>query len=160
MCCICFFIASGAKAEADKFDQEVMCLATMMYHESRGEPESGQVAVGYTAINRSQSGCYPKSICQVVRQRAQYVGMRHEREPKHEKKVWEKIHDLATLMYVGMVKDPTRGALWFHETSISPNWAHKKNVTLTVSSHRFYRNERECKYNPPTSPIAYQLVSY
>lgn len=149
LCCICFFIGPAQCAERDNFDQEVECLATMIYHEARGEPELGQIAVGYTAINRTQSSYYPDSICDVVRQKSQYVGMQREQEPKKERKAWDKILDLATLMYVGMVKDPTRGALWFHEVSVLPKWATKKKVTLTVNAHRFY-----------SDPLAYQVTSY
>src|SRR5690554_3545291 len=49
---------------------EVYCLAQAVYHESRGEPESGQWAVASVILNRVESSAYPDTVCDVVFQNA------------------------------------------------------------------------------------------
>jgi spore germination cell wall hydrolase CwlJ-like protein len=44
------------------------CLALNIYHEARGEPVSGQCAVGHVVMNRVSDNHYPDSICGVVKQ--------------------------------------------------------------------------------------------
>ncbi len=46
----------------------VECLALNIYHEARGEPEAGRLAVGHVVVNRALDGRFPKDVCQVVRQ--------------------------------------------------------------------------------------------
>lgn len=45
---------------------ERLCLALALYHEARGEPLEGQMAVGLTILNRVASKAYPSTICGVV----------------------------------------------------------------------------------------------
>lgn len=42
------------------------CLALAIYHEARGEPLEGQIAVAMTVLNRVASKAYPDTICGVV----------------------------------------------------------------------------------------------
>lgn len=45
---------------------EVYCLATNIYHEARGEPLEGQIAVASVTINRVHDHRWPDTICEVV----------------------------------------------------------------------------------------------
>lgn len=152
-----FLGAPQGRAQADKFNEEVNCLATMVYHEARGEPLIGQVAVAYTAVNRAQSGCYPNSVCAVVRQKHQYVGMAKEHAPKAERDTWKRVKRLALKVYLGVIKDPTRGAMWFHEGSIKPKWSKSKTPTLFVGEHQFYVNSTECSTSTKYPQLIAQL---
>ena len=42
------------------------CLALAIYHEARGEPLEGQIAVAMTVLNRVASRAYPDTVCGVV----------------------------------------------------------------------------------------------
>ncbi len=46
--------------------REHACLALAIYHEARGEPLEGRIAVAMTVLNRVASRAYPDSICGVV----------------------------------------------------------------------------------------------
>ena len=48
----------------------LLCLALTIYHESRGEPVSGQYAVAEVVVNRSQERNL--SICDVVYEKNQF----------------------------------------------------------------------------------------
>jgi hypothetical protein len=45
---------------------EHVCLALAIYHEARGEPLEGRIAVAMTVLNRVASRAYPDTICGVV----------------------------------------------------------------------------------------------
>ena len=46
--------------------REHACLALAIYHEARGEPLEGQIAVAMTVLNRVASRAYPDTVCGVV----------------------------------------------------------------------------------------------
>src|SRR3546814_15334476 len=50
-----------------ELDPELKCLAGAVYFESKGETLAGQLAVARVVINRSQSGDFPDSICEIGR---------------------------------------------------------------------------------------------
>ena len=51
-----------------RFDvEQALCLAVNVYHESRGESESGQYAVAHTTMHRVADRRYPNNICDVVK---------------------------------------------------------------------------------------------
>ena len=48
----------------------LLCLTMNVYHESRGEPESGQMAVAYVTLNRAVS--QNRDVCSVVYEKSQF----------------------------------------------------------------------------------------
>lgn len=65
--------AVAAQHDAEVEDAEALrCLATTIFHESRGEPLAGQLAVANVVINRVKSGRFASDICGVVKQRGQF----------------------------------------------------------------------------------------
>ena len=57
----------------DAGSRELECLATGIYFESKGEPLSGQLAVGKVIANRAESGGrFPGTFCGVLFQRGQF----------------------------------------------------------------------------------------
>lgn len=93
--------ASISKAKP-KPKSEVQCLSEMMYHEARGEPEAGQLAVAIVTINRAKSEKYPNNICHVIKQKGQYPWARkgldinnkvaYNRISKLGEKIFEEYH--------------------------------------------------------------------
>ena len=68
-----FFLLWPLNIFAANLDKELHCLSLNVYHEARGEPIQGQLAVAYVTMNRLVSGRYPDSICNVVWQDRQFV---------------------------------------------------------------------------------------
>lgn len=115
---------------------ELMCLSMIMFGEARGESDMGKVAVAYTAINRKADPNYPKDICKIMKQPAQYefltkIGMPKESQYKH-------LEPIARAILDGKIDDPTRGAKWFHTKKIKPIWSKDKVVKLALGNHIFY----------------------
>ena len=52
--------------------QELGCLAMNIYHEARGEPVKGKLAVAAVTMNRVKAKYYPDTVCEVVWQRKQF----------------------------------------------------------------------------------------
>lgn len=114
---------------------EILCLSAIMFGEARGESDVGKVAVAYTAINRKADPNYPKSICQIMKQPAQYqfldYGMPTQTQVAY-------LMPLAKAILEGKVDDPTRGAKWYHTKKVKPIWAKNKEIKIAIQNHIFY----------------------
>ncbi len=113
-----------------------MCLSMIMFGEARGEPQLGQVAVAYTAVNRKADPKYPNDICKIMTQNSQYefiskIGIPQEQEVKY-------LMPIAQAILQGRIDDPTRGAKWFHTKKVKPYWIKNKEVKLALGNHIFY----------------------
>lgn len=149
----------------------VYCLATNIYHEARGEPVAGQVAVANVTLNRVTDRRWPGTVCGVVRQAARDPETRevalhrcqfswycdgYEREISfsraHFRKDVETIRDIETRAWVtavevallvkrGQVLDNTEGATHYHARRVRPGWARFYTKTAQYGRHIFYRRE-------------------
>jgi N-acetylmuramoyl-L-alanine amidase len=132
----------------------VMCLALNIYHEARGEPLAGQIAVGFNVMNRVASKRYPDTVCGVVKQ-ARYHSwdlvnpIRHKCSyswfcdgkddfPYDDKAMLESVI-LAQNIYYEKVTDISEGATHYHANYVNPYWADSMDVVLAVGKHIFYR---------------------
>jgi len=132
-------------------DSEKTCLAQAIYHEARGEPREGQLAVANVIINRAFSKKYPSTICGVVYQNAdkgrykcQFTFACDGRsDAGTERAAWNRALKLAETAYYdfqtgerpGVIPD---SALFYHTTSVSPGWGNKFRRVATIGSHIFY----------------------
>jgi spore germination cell wall hydrolase CwlJ-like protein len=122
------------------------CLALNIYHEARGEPEKGKVAVGQVVMNRVADARFPDDVCAVVRDGGQrrrhrcqfswWCDGRSDR-PAHRRD-WEESRRIATLILSGEADDPTKGALWYHATRVKPAWRKEMRRGPTIGQHIFY----------------------
>tara|TARA_R110001592_G_scaffold150840_1_gene376859 strand:- start:136 stop:549 length:414 start_codon:yes stop_codon:yes gene_type:complete len=133
----------------------VMCLALNLYFEARDQPVVGQLAVGFSTMNRVADERYPDSVCGVVKQ-AQYSAwdsknpIRHRcqyswfcdgmsDEPKNSKAMLEATILAANIFY-GRVTDISDGATHYHATWINaPYWTEQMTTVFTIDDHIFYR---------------------
>jgi len=132
--------------------QEVECLAQNMYFEAGGEPEKGQLAVAFVTHNRAQSGLFPESYCDVVKQRTGSVCQFSWYCEKRAKTMIDRGHltiennslynritqmALSFYLYTNTFKDPTKGALFFHADYVKPMWNNMR-YTVQIGRHLFY----------------------
>lgn len=124
---------------------EMICLARAIYHEARGEPRLGKIAVAFVFINRTKSGRYPSTICGVVYQRGQssWVGKKHH---EREHKAWQDAKQLATyvLLSYNFIYDPTLGSTFF-DTGLPK--AHNIKPVKKIGHHVFYRKVGDPIFN-------------
>lgn len=124
---------------AETLSDEMRCLAGAIYFESRGEPLSGQLAVGDVVVNRAESGRFPSTYCGVVYQPSQFSFVRGGRMPAIDKSssAWRNAKAIALIAHENLWDSPAEDALFFHANYVKPRW-HLTRVAQ-ISSHVFYR---------------------
>ena len=132
----------------------VMCLALNLYFEARDQPVVGQLAVGFSTMNRVADARYPDTVCGVVKQ-AQYNAWDRDHPirnrcqyswfcdgksdvPTDDKAMLEATILAANIVY-GRVADISEGATHYHATYVKPYWADHMTVVYTIGDHIFYR---------------------
>lgn len=136
--------------------KERTCLAQAIYHEARGESETGQWAVANIILNRVASRKYPNSICGVVFQNADAGRYRCQfsfacdgksdhggQGNRIVRESWVRSHVMALAAYKqfqqGKRPDTLpKNALYYHTLSVAPQWASALKPVATIGAHIFY----------------------
>ncbi len=126
------------KPTATTADEERRCLAIAVYHESRGEPRAGQMAVAQVIVNRARSGRYPKTLCGVVRQPSQFSGLQDANYQPRSSSAWRIAQAVAADVLGGERVVTAARAMYFHATRVQPGWSGKTRLA-TIGKHVFYR---------------------
>lgn len=134
---------------AEKRRLDLRCLAENIYFEARGEPLDGQRAVAEVTLNRQRSPYFPHTVCEVVfdarwdvsRRRlvAHFSWTELDKLSTPTGPAWEQAKAVATAAYDDTYQPIVPGALFYHATSIHPEWAKTKRVIATIGNHIFYR---------------------
>jgi len=125
-----------ASTEIPKAD--ILCLAKNIYHEARGEPLEGQVAVAQVTLNRVASGNFQNTICGVVYAERQFSWTLDKRLKVTDVKAWEASVDIAAAVLTKSVPLPNFKALYFHTKQVKPRWNRNKRVVAVIGNHIFY----------------------
>lgn len=145
-------VTGMATTSEAKEGKEVQCLAMNVYHEARGEPHEGQLAVAYVTMNRVANPRYPKSVCEVVWQGGQFSWTKDDVTDKPvESRAWERAKRIARFVYENYERlstiakgatDPSRGALSYYAyKKVNPNWARTMVATTQIGSHLFMKED-------------------
>lgn len=147
-------LPQGGDVEADSLHQlvavlpddedmsrDLRCLAQAIYHEARGEPLAGQLAVARVIVNRTQSPLFPDNYCSVVVQPAQFSFVRKGRIPAvpTQSGAWQRAKAIARIAHQELWESEVQDALFFHATYVRPSWARSKLARATIDNHVFYR---------------------
>ena len=121
--------------------KQTECLSTVIYHEARGEPIMGQVAVAHVVLNRVKSSRYPNTICEVVYQPWQFSHIERAR-PDYNSDAWKRAVKIATHTQAGLVEDETNGATMYYSHAVMnepPKWDFSKlSYVGKLQGHSFY----------------------
>lgn len=125
----------------EQLHQEIACVATAVYYESRGEIKTGKVAVARVIQNRIDANFAP-TACGVVYQKAegrcQFTWACST--PKHLDRskcpeCWDAAWEVfAEHQHQNLVKE----ALYFHETTVVPKW-NRLSLVSRIGHHNFYK---------------------
>lgn len=131
------------QATAPALTEQEECIAIAVYHEARGEPLDGQLAVAEVIMNRAASGRYPVSWCEVVKQPWQFsfVNPRTGRMPgvKRDSAAWAYAQSI-TRIAVGQFADALpNDVLWYHADYVAPSWGRRLAKVEKIGAHIFYR---------------------
>lgn len=131
---------------------EVLLLTAIGYGESRGECK-GQgdkclAAVMHVAMNRLSAGRWGDTLEDVVFANKQFSALNSgdvnlrliaRMALTDGDADWQRAKDVARKVLSGEIKDPTQGALFYHERTISPKWAKAMRRVRVIENHVFYR---------------------
>ena len=122
------------------------CLALNIYHEARGEPLEGKIAVGQVVMNRVGDPDFPAGVCEVVKQGGERPRDRCQfswwcdglSDRPDDAGAWQDSKGLAGKILAGGLEDPTRGALWYHVDLVTPDWQMDIVRRGKIGRHVFY----------------------
>lgn len=127
---------------------EEQALALNVYHEGRSGGRQGMIATGWLTLNRVRDKGFPATVQEVVYQkrgkRCEFGWTCDKRsdEPSEAAR-WAEAQAVAReLLGASPPADPTKGALWMHETWRKPP-AYTKGLvkTAVVGKNVFYRRK-------------------
>ena len=129
-----------------KSGKQMSCLAEALYFEARGEPITGQLAVGEVILNRVEDSRYPSSICKVINQG---TGRRFacqftytcdgKLESVHERKPYEMALKIAKILLTTHDRKLTKGSTHYHSNYVNPKWSKKFERIAKFGRHIFYK---------------------
>jgi spore germination cell wall hydrolase CwlJ-like protein len=113
-------------------NEALMCLALTMYQEARGEPLTGQVAVGYVLYRRADFD--PDKVCYEMKKPYQFSWYGKVPNPTYTQ--LQPYVALASEIVYHKREDTSMGATHFHNFTVNPKWNMKPRVI--IQNHIFY----------------------
>ncbi|MDR2549091.1 MAG: cell wall hydrolase [Desulfobulbus sp.] len=129
------------------FVESLFWLSLNIYHESRGEPEIGQLAVAHVTLNRAMEE--NKSLADVILAPNQFSWTFQKKSyaPLEINPLQESLRMALKAM---TTPDFTKGSTFYHHIDVAPGWAAGKAYIGRYGSHKFYRQG-----DTPISAAAY-----
>lgn len=133
----------------------LICLSLNVYHEARGEPAEGKVAVAQATMARAAR---EGGVCNAVFRHKQFSwtnkGVRVVRKhgdvrsfslspslfPKDAEAMRQSV-DVAAGVLRGDYPNYARGATFYHAKSVKPDWSMKFKRVAKIGNHYFYREQ-------------------
>ena len=127
------YTSSTTSSSSSSHSSDVNLLARLIYGEARGEPYTGQVAVGAVVLNRVESSKFPNTIAGVIYQAGAFdvvadgqINMSPDATAK--KAAADAINGW----------DPSYGSIYYFNPSTATNkWIWSRPHTITIGKHRF-----------------------
>ena len=125
--------SSSSSSSSTNNSSNVELLAKVIYGEARGEPYTGQVAVGAVIMNRVRSSQFPNTIAGVVYQSGAFDAVADGQVNLTPDSTARKAAQDALNGW-----DPSYGAIYYFNPSTATNkWIWSRPLTVTIGKHRF-----------------------
>lgn len=112
---------------------DVYLLARTIYAEGRGEPYTGQVAIGAVVLNRVRDGAFPNTISGVVYQKHAFTAV-------SDGQINLTPNDTAMRAARDAINgwDPTGGALYYYNPAVATSsWIFDRQTVTVIGKHVF-----------------------
>lgn len=125
--------SNSSSSSSSSNSSNVNLLARLIYGEARGEPYTGQVAVGAVVMNRVKSSSFPNTISGVIYQSGAFDAVRDGQINLSPNSTAIKAAQDAINGW-----DPSYGAVYYFNPSTATNkWIWSRPMTVTIGRHRF-----------------------
>ncbi len=126
-------LPSGSGGSSGGGSSDVNLLARLISAEARGEPYSGQVAVGAVVLNRIEHPSFPNTLSGVIYQRGAFSCLD---DGQFDQPVAESAYRAARDALNGW--DPSGGAIYyFNPATATSSWIWSRPYLTTIGKHRF-----------------------
>lgn len=124
---------SSSSGSSSSNSSNLNLLARVIYGEARGEPYTGQVAVGAVVLNRVRSSSFPNTISGVVYQKGAFDAVSDGQINLTLNSTAKKAAQDALNGW-----DPSYGAIYYFNPATATNkWIWSRPMTVTIGRHRF-----------------------
>lgn len=125
--------SSSSGGSSSNNSSNLNLIAKAIYGEARGEPYTGQVAVGAVIMNRVKSSKFPNTISGVIYQRGAFDAVSDGQINLNPDSTAKKAAQDALNGW-----DPSYGAIYYFNPSTATNkWIWSRPLTVTIGKHRF-----------------------
>ena len=125
--------SSSSSGSSTNNSSNVNLLARAIYGEARGEPYTGQVAVGAVIMNRVKSSKFPNTIAGVIYQSGAFDAVSDGQINLNPDSTSKKAAQDALNGW-----DPSYGAInYFNPSTATNKWIWSRPMTVTIGKHRF-----------------------
>ena len=125
--------SSSSSSSSSSNSSNVNLLARLIYGEARGEPYTGQVAVGAVVMNRVKSSSFPNTVSGVIYQSGAF-------DVVSDGQINLTPNDTARKAAQDALNgwDPSYGAIYYFNPNTATNkWIWSRPMTVTIGNHRF-----------------------
>lgn len=125
--------SSGNSSSSATNSSDLNLLARLIYAESRGEPYTGQVAVGAVVLNRVKNSNFPNTIAGVIYQSGAFSVVNDGQINMVPNETAKKAAQDALNGW-----DPSYGAIYyFNPNTATSAWIWSRPLTVQIGNHRF-----------------------
>ena len=125
--------SSSSSSSSSSYNSNLNLLSRVIYGEARGEPYTGQVAVGAVVMNRIKSSSFPNTLSGVVYQSGAFDAVKDGQVNLTPDSTARKAAQDAMNGW-----DPSYGAIYYFNPSTATNkWIWSRPMTVTIGKHRF-----------------------
>ena len=125
--------SNSSSSSSSSNSSDLNLLSRIIYGEARGEPYTGQVAVGAVVLNRVKNSSFPNTISGVIYQSGAFDAVRDGQINLSPDSTAKKAAQDALNGW-----DPTYGAIYYFNPSTATNkWIWSRPMTVTIGRHRF-----------------------
>ena len=126
-------IQNSSTGSTGSYTNDQYLLARIISAEARGEPYSGQVAVGAVVLNRVKHPSFPNTISGVVYQKGAFTAIV---DGQFNEPIADSAFKAAKDAMNGW--DPSGGAIYYYNPERTTNqWIYSREVITTIGKHVF-----------------------
>lgn len=127
------FSSSGGSSGSSSSSSDLNLLSRLIYGEARGEPYTGQVAVGAVVLNRVKNSNFPNTISGVIYQKGAFDVVSDGQINLSPNSTAKKAAQDALNGW-----DPSYGSIYyFNPATATSKWIWSRPHVVTIGRHRF-----------------------